>query len=229
MNCYPYDEYKTLKELYTNNFSFAQAVLNYFGTSFNDVTYASTMRATFQTFMEKLCYMIYSYFLRDKIAYEDKDIFLERLTFDLAKNINHYFQLKNIDFMLGSNTDTGKYVLTSRMTNESDEKTKSGSSVVQSSASTPTGVAVKSSSQIEVDLTESGTAVSSDFSTDAYIDKYTNFQGKTDGVHKNEVDKSNEMIREGNFLNAIELMDKLPCSYLDKVLDDVSMHFVVVY
>ena len=229
---YPYESNSKLVDLFPTKSDFTSAVLAEFGTDFQDVTYATSMHNTFTAFLEKVAGGLYKYFKRDLIAYEDEDEFMERLVYTLALNINKVFQMKNIDFEIGSNTDFNKYVLTSKMESTSNETGKSGSSVLQSSASTPTAVSpTATGNDISVAMsTDAETGeLSATFVNAGYVDKYTNFQGKTNGLHKNEVDRDSELTRSGNYENAIAVMKHLPNSYLNYVLKEVSKHFIFVY
>lgn len=225
-----FDDYQTLVEHYPTQADFVLAVGNEFGTNFDDVMYATSMSATFKIFIENLSKAIYRYYKRDKIAYLIDMIFVERLTYDLAENVNKYFQEKNIQFMIGSNTDTKQYVLTSTMDSTSKEVGMSGSSVLQSSASTPTGVSPNATgNQMSVELSKTGDKAELDVVNNGFVDKYTGFQGKTNGLHKNDVDRDTNLTRGGSFLIAIEMLNKLPKTFIEEVLKDVSHNFIVTY
>ena len=224
------DDFKQLKDEYTKAQFISAISTKFTALDFGDVAYGSAMATTFSGFIEKLAKVIYEQYETDQLAYQDKDVFMKRLTMSLTKNINYYFQRKGIDFLIGSNTDNDKYVLTSTLTSGTSETGVTGSTVVQSSASTPTGVSGSDTGDsLSLEMKETSGVDSVDLSNDAYVDKYTNFQGKTNGLHKNKVERDNTSIRSGSFLNAIELMKNLPKTYLDEVLEDVSKHFIIVY
>ena len=227
---YNFDDYKTLIELYPDVNSFTDAVSSNFGTNYDDVTFDATMHNTFLTFISKIGKGIYNYYKRDKISYLDKDVFIERLVFDLSENLNYYFQRKGIDFMLGSNVDDGKYILSSTMTSKSKEKGVSGSSVTQSTASTPTGVSPSGTgNNSRIKITSGDAGENAEFTSDAYANKYTNFQGKTNGLHDNNISRDSDIVRNGNYQQAIELFNQLPKSYLEEIVKDVSKHFIYEY
>lgn len=230
--CYfePYRDYSVLKDAYVSASDFSTAVTSSFSNDFDDVTFPSSIKTSLSTFLTKLCNGIYREFKKDKIAYKDKDDFIYRLTNTLANNIGYYFQSHNIDFMIIKNTDENKYILTSKAEGSSNENGNNASAVVQSTAMTPTGVsATDTGDSIGISVTKSETGLTNAVTEDAYANKYTNYQGKTNGVRKNVIDRSNEVTRTANYLLAIDLLNKLPRTYLEKVLKDCSEHFIVVY
>ena len=223
-----FEDLKTLKEEYITAKDFTDKVSSLFGTDLDlsDIAYDSKMKSTFSQFIINLAKAIYFYYQRDKIAYTDKDVFIERIVYDLTLNINHYFQRKGIDFMIGSNTDNDKYLLSNGMTTKSSEDGVSGSSVLQSTASTPTGVSPSATGNT-IEMNIDGTTLN--VTNNGYVDKFTNFQGKTNGLHNNKVNRDTSYIRTANYEQAIELFTKLPVSYLEEVLRDVSNNFIFTY
>lgn len=224
-----FKDYVQLKDLYTMA-QFSTAITNSFGTDFDDVSFPNALKTTLSSFLGKLCNGIYREFKNDKIAYKEKDDFIYRLTNTLATNLGYYFQIHNIDFMIIKNVDETKYVLTSKVEGTSDENGNNASAVVQSTAMTPTGVdASDTGDSIEVATEKDDNDLTAEFTQDAYANKYTNYQGKTNGVRKNIINRTNNVTRSANYFLAIDLLERLPYSYLIKVLKDCSEHFIQVY
>ena len=225
-----FENYDILKDIYASATELSTAVTTSFGTEFDDLTFPSAIKTTLSSFLTKLCNGIYREFKNDKIAYEDKDDFIYRLTNTLATNLGYYFQIHNIDFMIIKNTDEDKYILTSKATGNSQENGNNASSVVQSTAMTPTGVdASDTGDSMEVATESDSNDLSAEFTEDAYSNKYTNYQGKTNGVRKNIINRDNTVTRTANYSQALDLLERLPHSYLIKVLKDCSEHFIVTY
>ena len=225
-----FKDYDLLKDLYVTPTALSTAVTTSFGTDFDDITFPSTIKTTLSSFLTKLCNGIYREYKNDKIAYKDKDDFIYRLTNTLATNLGYYFQIHNIDFMIIKNTDEGKYILTSKVSGNSSEIGNNASTVVQSTAMTPTGVdATDTGDSIDIGIEKDDLDISADFTQDAYANKYTNYQGKTNGVRKNIINRDNDVTRSGNYTQALDLLERLPYSYLVKVLKDCSEHFIFTY
>ena len=225
-----FKDYDLLKDLYVTPTALSTAVTTSFGTDFDDLTFPSTIKSSLSTFLTKLCNGIYREYKNDKIAYKDKDDFIYRLTNTLATNLGYYFQIHNIDFMIIKNTDEGKYILTSKVSGNSSEIGNNASAVVQSTAMTPTGVdATDTGDSIDIGIEKDDLDISADFTQDAYANKYTNYQGKTNGVRKNIINRDNDVTRSGNYTQALDLLERLPYSYLVKVLKDCSEHFIFTY
>ena len=220
-----FDDYKTLQEEFGSSADLAVIV----NTIFNDFQHYVdiSMLNTLKSFAGNIAINIFLYYYDDKIAYLDREVFAHRLTNDIALNINRYFEMKNVEFYLAKDSaNNDKWCLTTKTSSVANESGKSGSSVLQSSASTPTGVSPSSTgSTIEMEDTEDGKS----YSNNGYVDKYTNFQAKTNGLHKNDVDRTAEVSRSGNYDIAIELLKKFPKSYMEQILKDVSKHFIYVY
>lgn len=220
-----FDDYKTLQEKYPSAQALSVVVDTIFETfySYIDVDMTNTLKV----FVRNICNNIYNYYYDDKIAYLDEEVFVHRLTNDIALNVNRYFEMRKVEFYLAKDSTTNdKWCLTTKTSSVANESGKSGSSVLQSSASTPTGVSPSSTgSTIEMEDTEDGKV----FENNGYVDKYTNFQAKTNGLHKNDIDRTADVSRSGNYDVAIELLKKFPKSFMEQVLKDVSKHFIYVY
>lgn len=221
-----FDDYKTLQEKYQTADSFISVLSTLFRDDFNYYL-EDSMVTTIQNFLTKIGKSIYMYYYDDKIAYEDEEVFAYRLANDIAINVNRYFEMMKVEFYLVKDSTTNdKWCLTTKTSSVANESGKSGSAVLQSSASTPTGVSPSSTgSTIEMEDTEDGKV----FENNGYVDKYTNFQAKTNGLHKNDIDRTADVSRSGNYDVAIELLKKFPKSFMEQVLKDVSKHFIYVY
>lgn len=229
-----FEEYPKLETLFPTRLGFTTALIGGINV-YENVLYTLPEQVTSITdFITSLAGAVYDYYKRDKVSYsgdDSDDIFIERFRFDFLKDVNRWLTSKNIQFLIYKNNDDGKYLLSSKMTSSSAEKGKSGSSVLQSSASTPTSVSPSSTgSTMSVDLTSpSNTQVSLTAVNNGYADKYTNFQGKTNGLHSNNITRDGNVERSGNYLQAIEVLKNLPESYFNEVLKDLSKHFIFTY
>lgn len=228
--CVAFKDYKLLKEEFLTLSDFNTALAGSFSTTFDDVTIPSAIKTSLSTFLTKIGQGIYRFYVRDKIAYLDKDIFIERLVNTIALNMNYYFQLQKLDFMVAQVTDTSKFMLTSSLSSDTNETGSKGNVVVQSSSLTPTGVdATDTGNSMSIELTEDDDETSLETTEDAFVNKYTNYQGKTNGVQRNHVNRNNELSRNGDYIHLADVIERLPKSYFNKLLQDVSEHFIMVY
>lgn len=220
-----FDDYKTLQEEFTSATNLSVVIDGLFEDFVQYID--GSMEVILRTFTRNVAKAIFNYYYDDKIAYLDNEVFAYRLMNDIAININRYFEMKQVEFYLAKDSTTNdKWCLTTKTSSIANESGKSGSAVLQSSASTPTGVSPNATgSTIEMEDTEDGKS----YSNNGYVDKYTNFQAKTNGLHKNDIDRTAEVSRIGNYDVAIELLKMFPKSYMEQVLKDVSKHFIYVY
>lgn len=181
---------------------------------------------------------IYNYFYDDMVHYEGetsdevKAIFMKRLSYDVAVKFP-YWKTK-YDYILKLFTPTELSLLqSSKMTSSSQEDIKSVGGVIQKSASTPTGVNQASATGDSITLGASEDAQTGDVNvkveSDGYVDKYTNYQGKTASGSKTAGIRSGEVLREGSIDELLKILEKLPASFVDEITKEVSKHFDLVY
>ena len=182
---------------------------------------------------------IYNYFYDDNLKYygdeitDVRDNFIQRIGYDIAVKFPYWKTKYNYILKLFT-ADQLNLLQTSRMISESHEDVKSAGGVIQKSASTPTGVSATSSGDnLEITTTPSSTTTSEtldvDVGSDSFADKYTNYQGKTATGSKTQGDRSGDVMREGSIKELLEVLEKLPSSFTDEILKEVSKHFEVVY
>lgn len=174
--------------------------------------------------------VIYEYYKRDKVAYLDVDYFIERISQSISYEMQKYIVKYNVAQILTNFERATDYDTTSTVGSHSNEKAVAGSTVVQSTASTPTSVNPNATgSAITLTKSTGEDTVTVESVTPAYSDKYTNFQGKTNGLHDNDVSRDSEITRKGRLLDIIELQNQIPQTLYDELLEDVSHHFIFVY
>ena len=232
------EELKELKIYYLTEEEFFNALLGYYNENYHSL-YASYINETsqefYENFLHSVSFSIYEYYKRNKVLYMDKDIFEERIFFDLIIKMPKYIVKYNVMKIFEDVNTKERYDDTSSMKTKTKEKGVSASGVLQSSASTPTGVSPEyTGTNIIIDkennITEQGTEQSDvGISVDGYVDRYTNYQAKTNGVHDNNVDRDSEHTRKGGLLDVITLSNNLPSSFFDELLGDVAQHFVFIY
>jgi len=205
------------------------------------------------SFITSLLYMIGEEYYNDKIAYSDKSTFELRLTNIIARNYQELYFDSRVYSMITSTSpddvlivkDGSKSSSNSRSSYQSSSSTESGkegSNIVQKSASTPTAVNPNNDdSEVSIEITTSEGVTTMDTTEDDFINKYSNFGGKTSGLRLNDVSKSGNISRSnsgmdsgtytegGSLLLGIEIYNKLPQDYKDKVLQLVATQFICVY
>lgn len=193
----------------------------------SDTTLANKIKALTLAFISP----IYDEYYSDRLAYEDSDTFVDRMINSLCRKVNRWYAQKQIEEDLISNATLEKFISNGGTHSETSENAQTGSAVIQKSASTPTGITHSESGELidmEVSHNETTDKTRLDID-DNYEDKYTNFVGKTNGLHRNEVDRDTDIKRTSNYGLALEILDKIPYSYINDVLREVSQHFIQVY
>lgn len=226
-----YEDYPVLEDEYALTTFFnafgSKLVFKNFNFMVSDTTTKNKLTALIQT----LSYPIYYEYHSDRIAYKDKDVFMDRLINTLCNKVNRWYAQQKIEEDLISNATLEKFISNGGTHSETSENAQTGSAVIQKSASTPTGITHSATSEdIEMELSHNNQTDKTDLSVDdGYEDKYTNFMGKTNGLHRNEVDRDTNIERTSNYGLALEILDKIPYSYINDVLSEVSQHFIQIY
>lgn len=232
------ERYITLENLFTEKTQFIEEMTLITKNMINGVfTYTQEELTQIEERLLNPMYMvIYDYYYNCEIAcpyYDDTQVVVNylnrRVAQQLAIKIPSYIVRHNLQKILSSLSDE-RYDTTSKMLSKSSEKGVSGSSVVQSSASTPTGINVEQTGgEIKITKTTEDETTTTSIEDDTFSSKYTNFQAKTNGVHDNDVSREGDVTRKGSLLDIITLANNLPQDFYDKVLKDVAYHFIFVY
>ena len=220
-----------LEELYISLQDFKDALDT--GVNASGILMGISYTGVYATFIASA---IYNYFYSDKVHYEGentnevKTIFMKRLSYDVAVKFP-YWKTK-YDYILKLFTPTELSLLqSSKMTSSSQEDVNSAGGVLQKSASTPTGVnqTTDTGDSMTISASESEGTLSVDVSVDGFVDKYTNYQGKTSTGSKTSGSRSGEVLREGSIDELLKVLEKLPSSFVDEITKEVSKHFELLY
>lgn len=226
-----YEDYPVLEDEFTKS-EMADVVsskLSTYNIDFltSDTTLANKIKALALGFVSP----IYDEYHTDSLAYLDSDTFIDRMLNSIMRKINRWYIQKKIEEDLISNATLEKFISNGGTHSATSETGKTGSAVIQKSASTPTGIQHNANiEQVVMDLSHNDTTNNTTLSVDDnYEDKYTNFVGKTDGLHRNEVDRDTDITRTSNYGLSLEILEKIPYSYINDVLKEVSQHFIQIY
>lgn len=225
-----FDNYDELDDYYDDGTEFANALASFLSSyNLNYLTSSSTELTNIKAFITIFAYPIYEQYKTDRIAYLDINTFINRIVNAVSYKVGKWYLKHKIDADLLNSPTLQKFIANGGTTSHTGEVGKTGSAVIQKSASTPTGITHDTDGEeIEMSLSKDDDVdvLSVD---DGYEDKYTNFVGKTNGLHKNEVDRDTSITRTSNYGLAQEILDKIPYSYISEVLGEVSQHFIQVY
>ena len=174
---------------------------------------------------------IYDEYHSDSLAYLDSDTFVDRVINSIVRKVNRWYIQNKIEEGLIDNASLEKFISNGGTHSLTKEDGSTGSAVIQKSASTPTGISHNVSEEdINVGLSHDDVTDNTSMKVnDGYEDKYTNFVGKTNGLHRNEVERDSDITRTSNYGLSLEIIDKIPYSYISSVLNEVSLHFIQVY
>lgn len=174
---------------------------------------------------------IYDEYHSDSLAYLDSDTFVDRVINSIVRKVNRWYIQNKIEEGLIDNASLEKFISNGGTHSVTKEDGSTGSAVIQKSASTPTGISHNVSEEdINVGLSHDGVTDKTSMKVnDGYEDKYTNFVGKTNGLHRNEVERDSDITRTSNYGLSLEIIDKIPYSYINSVLNEISLHFIQVY
>lgn len=226
-----YEDYPVLEDEYTKSemIDEVQSKLSSYNADYlsSNTTLVNSIKLLALAFASP----IYDEYHSDRLGYLDADVFLDRMINSLMRKINKWYLQKKIQEDLISNATLEKFISNGGTKSNTKENGTNGSAVIQKSASTPTGITHNAESEtIDVELSrDDETETSSMEVTDGYADKYTNFVGKTNGLHRNEVERDTDIARSSNYGLALEILDKIPYSYISEVLSEVSQHFIQIY
>ena len=226
-----YDEYPVLEDEFTKSEMADEVESKLSSYNLNFLTSDSTLAGKIKVLALAFVSPIFDEYHTDRLAYLDTDTFLDRMLNSVVRKINRWYIQKKIEEDLVSNATLEKFISNGGTTSNTKENASNGSSVIQKSASTPTGITHTASSEtITMELSHDGetdvTAIDVD---DGYEDKYTNFVGKTSGLHRNEVDRDTDIKRTSNYGLSLDILEKIPYSYINDVLKEVSQHFIQIY
>lgn len=226
-----YEDYPVLEDEYTKTemSNEVSSKLSSYNADYisSDATLVGKVKALTLAFVSP----IYDEYHSDRLGYLDSDVFLDRVINSLMRKINKWYAQKKIQEDLIDNATLEKFISNGGTKSNTKENGTNGSAVIQKSASTPTSISHNSQSEtIDVELTRDDENDTSSMEvTDGYADNYTNFVGKTNGLHRNEVERDTDIARSSNYGLALEILDKIPYSYISEVLSEVSQHFIQIY
>ena len=227
-----YDDYDKLEDVYDNETTFYNAVTLAMATyNLGWISSVSDDITKLKTLIGLMAYPIYKEYHTDQIAYENRTQFLERMLNSISRKVGKWYMQHKIDEGLLNNATLEKFIVNGGTHSITEENASTGSSVIQKSASTPTGITHDAETEtIDLELSHDDTSDTTSLEvTDDYDDKYTNFIGKTSGNHRNEVDRDTDITRTSNYGLAMEILNQIPYSYINDVLSEVSIHFIQVY
>ena len=227
-----YEDYPVMEDRYPLSTSFSNVVATVLSiTNFDWLTSDTTLLNKIKLFTLALTQPIYEEYHSDRLAYQEDSAFIKRLVNSLVRKVNRWYIQKKIEEDLISNATLEKFISNGGTHSATSETGKTGSAVIQKSASTPTGIQHNASvEQVVMDLSHNDTTNNTTLSVDDnYDDKYTNFVGKTNGLHRNEVDRDTDITRTSNYGLSLEILEKIPYSYINDVLKEVSQHFIQIY
>lgn len=230
-----YDEYPSLRDEFSSKNDFMTFIENEMDITNIDFISEDDSEDGIQDKIKLMVYTlaspIYDEYREDKLAYKNVQTFGHRLMNSIIRKVNRWIIERKIQEDLISNATLEKFISNGGTHSNTSENAQTGSAVIQKSASTPTGITHSASSEdIDVELSHNDTTDTTSLEvTDGYEDKYTNFVGKTNGLHRNEVDRDTDISRTSNYGLALEILDKIPFSYINDVLREVSQHFIQVY
>ena len=217
-----------LKDIYDDENDFID-MLNAKKTQYSKIT--NEVGDLPSTFIGYIGSLIYNHYEDSIIAYAQQSVFEKRLCLELFRQLP-YLVVKYNAMKYLSQLDLDKMLQTSKASSNTTEVGINGSTMMQKSASTPTGVsATPVSTSQELTLTEDAQTgkVTMTSPTGDFVDKYTNFQGKTSGVRKSDIDRTNVITRQGSYKDLIDLYNKIPNGFYDEVLSISGKHFIFVY
>ena len=226
-----YEDYPVLEEEFTKS-EFADVVSQKLSSYNLDwLTTKTTLANKIKALTLAFTSPIYDEYHSDSLGYLDTETFVDRMINTIVRKVNRWYIQNKIEEELIDNATLEKYISNGGTHSETNENGTTGSAVIQKSASTPTGIQHNADSEtMDMGLTHSEqTDETSIKVTDDYEDKYTNFVGKTNGLHRNEVDRDTDIKRSSNYGLALEIIDKVPYSYIADVLREVSIHFIQIY
>ncbi len=227
-----YEDYPVLEEEYTSSALLAGDVQTQLQTTnFSFLSSDTDVVNGLKAFVVSLIYPIYDEYHSDRMAYQSNPAFIYRLVTSLVRRVNRWYMQHKIDDDLLKNISLQNFIKNGGTHSETQENASTGSAVIQKSASTPTGISHDAQSEsLDMDLSHDVEQDKTSMEvTDDYQDKYTNFVGKTNGLHRNEVDRDTDITRTSNYGMAMDILSKIPYSYINEVLAQVSQHFIQIY
>lgn len=198
----------------------------YMGKSFEDIQ--PTLRFIIAT--------IYGQFFEDYVAYPNdsqglaKSTFEQRLCYDLAVKLPYWTTKYNYIQKLFNDSELIILMQTSKMISNSSEDVNSVGGSMQKSASTPTGVSsTATGDEIDITLDKDDETLNTNVATDSFVDRYTNYQGKTNTASKTTGERSGTITRQGSIDELLKVLEKLPASFADEINEVVAKHFIFTY
>ena len=218
----------TLEELYTQT-QFNNDVLNYLNTNGSPFLLGESVDTTFVNY---LCASIYNYFYEDYVAYsgedetEVNDIFINRLGYDIA--IRYPYWKRRYAYLKALYDGTLDLLRTSKVDSSSSDKTDSVGGSLSKSASTPSGVTTTTTPDT-ITITRDDDSEEHSVDTDGFVDKYTNYQGKTATANNIVGERQGSIERTGSIKEGFDALDRMSYTLPDEIAKAVSKHFIFDY
>lgn len=223
--------YDDVSELFTDLKTYIRSAIIYPNTLANDdvtLLYISNV--------------VYNEFYDDEIAYEGDDfadtksIFLKRISYEISIKYNYW--KKKYEYVNKLLTENEISLLqSSKMVSSSKGRITNAGGTMQKSASTPTGVSTTnngddlqvSTKDAHVTGSSYDMTYSSSVTSTSFVDKYTNFQGKTNSSSVADEDRNATIFREVSIEELLRVLEKLPASFGDEVTKYLAHNFMFVY
>lgn len=226
-----YEDYPVMEEEWTKQEFVDVVSTKVTGYNLNWLTSDTELANKIRLLVIAFASPIYDEYHTDSLGYLDTDTFVDRIINSVVRKVNRWYIQNKIEEGLIDNATLEKFISNGGTHSETKEDGSTGSAVIQKSASTPTGISHDVSEEdIDVKLSHDDVTDKTSMKVDdGYEDKYTNFVGKTNGLHRNEVERDTDISRTSNYGLSLEIIDKIPYSYISSVLTEVSLHFIQVY
>lgn len=226
-----YEDYPVMEEEWTKQEFVDVVSTKVTGYNLNWLTSDTELTNKIRLLVIAFANPIYDEYHTDSLGYLDTDTFVDRIINSIVRKVNRWYIQNKIEEGLIDNATLEKFISNGGTHSETKEDGSTGSAVIQKSASTPTGISHDVSEEdIDVELSHNDVTDKTSMKVDdGYEDKYTNFVGKTNGLHRNEVERDTDISRTSNYGLSLEIIDKIPYSYISSVLTEVSLHFIQVY
>lgn len=226
-----YEDYPVMEEEWTKQEFVDVVSTKVTGYNLNWLTSDTSLANKIRLLVIAFANPIYDEYHTDSLGYLDTDTFVDRIINSVVRKVNRWYIQNKIEEGLIDNATLEKFISNGGTHSETKEDGSTGSAVIQKSASTPTGISHDVSEEdIDVELSHNDVTDKTSMKVDdGYEDKYTNFVGKTNGLHRNEVERDTDISRTSNYGLSLEIIDKIPYSYISSVLTEVSLHFIQVY
>jgi hypothetical protein len=222
-----YTDFSILKDL-TSKSELVDLYDSFLGE--NSDLYLLPMGTITTKFVSYVMTLIYLEFEDDRIAYTSFDDFKKRLFFDLTCSMPFILRKYNEYLNLLNTSTTPSLNVSSSMHSQSNEDGHNASGFLQKTASTPTGVSTGTTEDvITIDTSKQSGSAKASIETDGFVDKYTNFQGKSASSSSINNEKITDIERKGSTKDLLDNIKRLEFELHNEILGIASKHFLVLY